>query len=444
MAEKGADKAGIWQLWRDMVSSAVVAILDQAMLSATNLLIGLSFIRLADKTDYGIYTQLFGVLLLMQSVQAALINGPLAVMAPKRRARGLRAISAILFRLQLLIAAVLAVLAFTGVNIAGWGLHMPALSVSLAIPFAVTVFALWLREYAREYYFLRLNVHATFLVDLLYATLMVSALGIGAWRGSLGTEWVLWGMGLANLVAGGAGMWLARLRPFAAHGHSGPVLRETWSMGRWTLPSIATTWLQNQSFIFIVAGVIGVTAAADVAAGRLLLMPAGLCTTAWANVFTPRASRWVGQADFDTLRKVTVVSIAGLWAVIGGYFLVLWLGFDLLETHVLGENYAGLLPVAGAWALFFDCNALRVVGTLSLVGGGHFRELFWYGVVSLAVGLPLTVGFTVWIGRAGPMLGLAVGELVLAAMIWVHGMPRMKRHWSAVVAERRGGGAPAA
>lgn len=426
-----------------MVSSAVVAILDQAMLSATNLLIGLSFIRLADKTDYGIYTQLFGVLLLMQSVQEALINGPMAAMAPKRRARGLQAITAILFRLQLLISMVLAVLAFTGVHVAAWGLDMPALSVEVATPFAVTVFSLWLREFAREYHFLRLSVHATFLVDLLYVALMVSALGIGAWRGALDTAWVLWGMGLANLVAGGLGMATARLRPFAAHGYTRPVLRQTWSMGRWTLPGIATTWLQNQSFPFIVAGVIGVTAAADVAAGRLLLMPAGLCTTAWANVFTPRASRWVGQADFHTLRIVTLASIGGLWAVIAGYFVVLWLGFDLLETHVLGEDYAGLLPVAGAWALFFACNALRIVGTLSLVGGGHFRELFWYGVVSLAVGLPLTFGFTFWIGRAGPMLGLALGELLLAAMIWLHGVPRMKRHWAQRVAQRRGGDAAA-
>ncbi len=71
---------------RDLFSGAVIAIIDQAMLSALNLLIGLAIIRLGEKLDYGIYVQLFTLLLLAQSLQDAAINAPMVALAPQHRA----------------------------------------------------------------------------------------------------------------------------------------------------------------------------------------------------------------------------------------------------------------------------------------------------------------------------------------------------------------------
>ena len=104
------------------------------MLSALNLLIGLAIIRLGEKLDYGIYVQLFTLLLLAQSLQDAAINAPMVALAPQHRARRMRAICAQLFRLQLGLSILVAFLAFTGILATSWRVGAEALPPSTAWP----------------------------------------------------------------------------------------------------------------------------------------------------------------------------------------------------------------------------------------------------------------------------------------------------------------------
>lgn len=414
-----------------MLSGAVVAILDQAMLSATNLLIGLAFLRFGSKVDYGIYVQLFALMMLSQSLQNALVNGPMVPLAPKRRARGMRAFAAHLFRLQSLVSAVLVVLAFTGVEVAIAGFNLPALPHSVAAPFALAIAGQWLREFVRDYNFLRLSPHETFMIDGIYVGIITLSLGVGVALDWFSTTWVFAAFTLANFAAGWVGLRRTRIRPMSAHGHWQKPLGEAWALSRWTLPSVVVTWGTNWSFVYIVAGIVGVAAAAEVSAARLLMMPAGLCAVAWTAVFLPRASRWVGKGEFDTLIRVIRWSIMGLWGLIIGYACLLLVLYDLLETWVLGESYQGLRPLTLAWTAFLLSSVLQSAGTLSLVAGGHYRVLFAYTCISFVIGIPVIVTLTYSMHSLGAVIGLTVSELLLATITWSHGWPLLKSHWSA-------------
>lgn len=416
-------------LSREMLSGAAVATIDQAMLSATNMLIGLSFLRFASKVDYGVYVQLFALLMLSQSLQNALVNGPMVPMAPKRRARGMRAIAAHLFRLQTVVSVILVCVAFTGIEVASLGFHLPALPHSVALLFSLALGGQWLREFVREYNFLRLLPHATLVIDLLYVFLMALGLGLGIALDRFNTDWVFGSMACANFVAGFFGMWRTRLRPFAIHGEGRKTLSEAWTLSRWTLPSVVISWGSNWTFVYIVAWMVGVAAAADVSAARLLLMPVALCTVAWTSVFVPRASRWVGRGELDVVIRVVRWSVLGLWLLILGYTVTLVLAYGLLQTWVLGPEYGGLRTLTLAWALFFLINVLRAAATLSLVGGGHYRALFVYTCIAFVLGIPLVVALTHVYGSLGAVLGLAASEFLLAMIIWLHGWPLLKRRW---------------
>ena len=58
------------------------AVIDQALLSATNFAVGLLLIRQTRDEDYGHYVLAFNLLLLVTSFLGSLIGGPLAVLAP--------------------------------------------------------------------------------------------------------------------------------------------------------------------------------------------------------------------------------------------------------------------------------------------------------------------------------------------------------------------------
>ena len=58
------------------------SLLDQALLSVSNFLIGLVFIKYASKTDYYAYSQLVGYIALTLAIQAALINTTALTLLP--------------------------------------------------------------------------------------------------------------------------------------------------------------------------------------------------------------------------------------------------------------------------------------------------------------------------------------------------------------------------
>ena len=412
-----------------MLSGAVVAMLDQALLSAMNFCIGLAFISLAAKTDYGIYTQLFGLLMLSQTLQGALANAPLVSLGPKRRRRARQALAAHLFRLQTLISLLLALVACSGVSIAVWWLEMPALSHAIALPFALAIAGQWIREFARKYHFLTLNPHRTLAIDCLYAAVLGSLLLAMVLLERFNTVSVFWAMATANLLAGGHGLIRTKLRPFALHGRAGQRLRDSWQLSKWTLPSVVVTWGSNYSFIYIVAAMIGAAAAAEISAARLLVMPAALCINAWSNTFSPRFSQWVGEGDFNRLGKVMFWSAIGLTGITLAYGTALALVYDLLVTYVLGEGYADIGGMIVLWLLYIAIFAVRKIGVIAMVGGGHYKEMFGYSLANFICSLPILVLATWLLGTRGAVIGLIAVESINLALVWLRGWPDLKRRW---------------
>lgn len=409
-----------------MLSGAVLAMLDQALLSGVNFAIGLSFIRLTDKTDYGLYTQFFALLLLSQATQNALSNAPLVSIGARRHARGMQALAAHLFRMQTVASLGLALLAITGVHLSvGTGL-LPELPTALALPFAAAIVGQWVREFARKYSYIRLEPGRALATDALFAGLLLILLLVGIWQQRFGTAWVLGSMGMAHLIAGAVELQHARLRPLKSHGHWRPQLHAAWQKSRWSLPSVIVGWGSNYSFVYVVAAMGGIAAAAEISAARLLMMPAGLVVIAWSNTFSPRIARWVGARDFSTLRRVIGYSIGALLAIILGYAVLLALGFDLLIRWVIGADYAAVLPMSMWWAIYFCINATRKIGNACLVGDGRFRELFHYSWMTFVIGLPATIALTYQLGSVGAIIGLMVAEVLEIALTWLHGWRKVR------------------
>lgn len=412
-----------------LLSGTTIALVDQALLSGVNFIIGLMFIKLSTKLDYGVYIQLYSLLLLSQSLQNALATSPLVSLGPKRFARGMQALAAHIFWMQSIASLALAIAAFSGVTIAIGFFELPGLDPHTAFVFSLAIIGQWLHEYSRAYNFLRLLPHHALLTSITYSLVLALILFNGAWFGQFDTFIVFSALATANGCAGALGILTGQLKPFVPHGSPRENLKDTWQLSRWALPGVVVTWGSNYSFVYIVAFVIGVTAAAEISAARLLIMPAALCITAWCNAVGPRISRWVGEADFHALDRVIRSSAALLIGIITAYSMLVLAGYDLLQKYILGEEYAGIAGLVFAWSVYFMVFALRRIGTLCLIGGGLYRELFSYSLITLIINIPIVFLATYLSGTQGAILGLTIAEGINMAMIWLIGWPKLKQRW---------------
>ena len=62
-----------------------IASVDQAMISALNLLISIILIKTASKVEYGYYSIAFSISLFLISIQNAIVNAPLAVLLVSKK-----------------------------------------------------------------------------------------------------------------------------------------------------------------------------------------------------------------------------------------------------------------------------------------------------------------------------------------------------------------------
>jgi len=403
----------------------MLSLIDQAMLSGTNFIIGLLFIRLASKSDYGLYAQFFGVLMLSQALQNALSNAPLISLGPKLRRRRQRSLATHLLWFQSLVSASVAIVAIAVVSVLSGIMSMQELTPLVGFAFGAALVGQWLREYARNYHFCIYRPGLALTTDSVYSVLVIGGLTIAGWSGQFSTGGVLLILGSAGIVSGLVGIVLGGPGPLGHHGRARPALSRAWNVSRWTLPSVFLSWVSNNTFAFVVAAIVGLAASADISAARLLLMPAGLCQTAWTKVFAPRMSLWWGNGERAKMRLAATYSGFALLGLIISYTVVLLIAFPLLERHVLGERYGTAAALIPLWALFFCVNAVRGIGTSVLVGGERFQDLFTYGIAGAAVSILGSILGTLLFGTGGAVIGLILGELCLLALIATAGRTRL-------------------
>ena len=408
---------------RRLLKDSVASLLDQGMLSALNLALGLVLIRLTTKENYGLYSQLYVAGILIGTLIESVITAPLTTLAPGMEDERRKSFIGHLAWYQRRLAALLALLsgAIAG-GVAGlWQLDPHP--VALGVAFALYVGCGCLREFSRSIGFIEGRAVGVLRMDLWFGLALTAGMGALAWAGRMSLPAVLAVMAVANLAA-------VSLRPMAGGGdRAGRVeaLKAVWQRGRWSLPGAMLAWLTNYSYLYLTALWLGVAASADLNASRLLLMPVSLLMLAWSRVARPHTARLLRQHDMAAVRRFTFLSVGAMELVTVVYAALLWLLLPFLETHVLGPKYSGLEPLVLAWGVYFVLYTGRWIGTSLLTSGDRFRMLLASSVLCLVV-MVAAAGYALprW-GAWGAVAALAVVELIDLLLVWLVLLPRVQR-----------------
>jgi len=390
--------------------------IDQAVLSGLNMFIGGLFIATATKEEYGVYALAFAFVLLLNSVQSAVITTPLTANGARLNAVHQERLVDAMFRLQTGLLIVLGVVTAFGVRL--WAQAQgDGLSWGLALGTSIAMVGAWMREFRRTEHFLRLDPWRVFTGDLVYVGLACVGLVVLYMRtGTMRASWAL-------LIVGFAGVATGVIRVCRLSGDwSGPPWRSTLSVlthqVRWTLPNVFVTWGQSTSYTYVVALVAGSAAVADLSAARLFLTPVSFAVLAWSRLFMPKAGALLSTDNNETVMRLTRRGGLELTGLLASYLLVLALFFGAGGGKILPAKYSEVGLLVAVRGAYFLVNLLRGVESTALMAHAAFRVLFVDTLWAATLSVPLMIVLGFEIGAPGVVYGMTVGEALLAALLW--------------------------
>lgn len=390
-----------------------IAVLDQALVSASGFLVSVLLIKTVSKSEYGYYAIALPISLFLGSIQNALVNAPMSVLLAAKKGEARQRYLSSLARGQLVVLlpgslAAVVVLSFAG----QWVLDPAARSIAVALAAALTAL-LW-REFLRNYQFARETPGDVLRMDALYAVLLaVSLCGLAyVFRITVAAVWVV--MGVASLAATmpfGQGLARRHAVDWAAFG-------ENWHFGRWALLGVLVTHIQTYSHVYLLGALAGSVAVADASAARLLMMPVALAQVGWGKVAIPHGSALREQGQFRQFFREQLLAFLAFLAALVVYVALLLEFSAVMLGILLSDKYASAFGYVTLWAGVF------VAGFATLTASNGLQAALKFAFISkasLAV-MPVTVGLSYLLipgyGIRGALSALLIGEGLLAVILW--------------------------
>ena len=403
------------------------------MLSALNFGIGLTFIRISSKSEFALYTLMATALLLLQSVQNAIVNAPATTLisaSPTTRDRVAAAAAAAHVQAWMLIIVVASgIAAAVVIGLAGSQAWLPLVAAA-----SICAVGTLSREYARAMHYLDGKPLQALKSDSLFVALALSGGACLIALESVSAANVLALVGIAALVAqqlDRAHRLTSLLRSWLAAKVSRGSMLEIWQCARWALPSVLNTWIYANAFLYVVGIWMSQAAVAELSAARLLGVPLSLVMAGWSSAFRPRAGQWLATGQADKVHRLALRSVLGFLAIGLVYAVLLWLALPIVEKHVLGAKYHESIALIWPWLVLATANNVRGVGQVAMLAcKTSFKVLFAYGFVALAVALPAVAVASAMGTQIGVLGALIAAELVLAALVWQLGWPQIRAQYT--------------
>jgi O-antigen/teichoic acid export membrane protein len=397
-----------------------IGVLDQVLLSGASFVAGFVMIRYTNDVAYGQFVLAQSAILLALSAQGAWLSGPANAIAPKKTPEDRRlmigSLAASQTRLLRRVTPALLLVPLAG--------YLVGLSNAIdAIVIATTILACWValeRQYLRTVLLIYSRPAWMLRTDIFYIIVWLAGIGFAVLNSHAAGAWAVGSLIAAGWVGAISARRMLAVDPGWIAGNARPFWQELRPLGLWAAVGAVIYWLFAQSYNYVLATRLDLTAVADVNAARLVLMPIFVFTTGINNLLLPVAANWLAESGLRRmLQKLAALALAIL-AIDLFYFgaawrLRHWLIVDLMHKTIADQDRL-LILWAGVAVIFL----LREVIQAPLFALNRVRSMAW--MIGISAALSLTVmwrGIGTW-GAAAVLIGQIVGECVnLAGLSWL-------------------------
>lgn len=397
-----------------LLSASVV---DQALLSGANFLVGVILVRFTSDRDYALYVLLQATLVLVTSLHNALVCKPLAVLAPRKTPEARRKMIGSVRksqnrRLWPFLGMALAVTALGRIS--------GILSTSLALVTGFGVLAAWTTvqsNYIRNVLLIYSRVRTLVAVDGLYVAILLIGILWAAFGFGTPAVWLAVAlMAAAGICAAGGNRSFGSTTGWVT-GEDGSIWTEMRSLSAWAVIGSVIYWAFSRSYNYILASRLDLSAVASVNAVRLMVMPAVLIPVGLQGMLTPLAAAWNVEEGFDKLvhRLLRLTLVIGAFYLV--YFALIWAFRDWVTSRVFHKQIVARDSLLLLWILVSLVALVREILVSALYAVGHFKWLAWQIGCCAAVALAVMwFGIPFW-GAAAVLIALILGEVLNVAGI---------------------------
>jgi len=392
---------------------SALALVDQGLFSGAGFLVNLLLARWLVPESYGAFALAFAAFLFIAGFYNVLLLEPLTVMGPGRHSENLPAYFRAQFLIHFLLVGWLAAAGLLG-GVAVWQVTPDSPVVGAIFGGALMLPLLLLLWLARRMCYVLQRPGLAVADTASYLALIVAGLAALRHFDRPTPLLAFLLMGAASLVA--SGVILARIGLIGGPKVTGAIswraaLRENWTYGRWLVGSTTLYFISNQTQTFLVAAMLGLSAAGVLRAMQLpsLLMTQALIAA--GSLYLPALSHDFGRGDVMRARRKTAI-VSGALAFAGLVFVgILAFVSTPLERVMYSGKYASqawLIPVLGLIPL---CAACSVGYSMALRAARkpHFDLLA--NLVAAPVGILSAFGFIHFWGLPG-----AAASMILATL----------------------------
>ncbi len=396
-----------------MFSGTVV---NQVLLSASNLLVGLILIRSAADVQYGYYVLIFNSILLLNSLQGAFISPPLAIRLAKATPAQAATLVGGIFRAQnrlLAMSVAAAVVLLAGAWFAGLVNHELALLLMAGL---LAIASALLREFFRTVFFVSRQPIVVIRSDVVFVAVQLTGVWLSR-QAAMPALLALLAFSAASLIASSM-LWRTLKGRNGMDATASPrVWREIAGTGAWSAAGAGSHWAFSQGYNYVVAGVVDVAAVSALAATRLLMMPINLLSSGVAPLLIPLGLEWMHAHGRASVLRRSVIIATGLTTLSALYLLILWFLQDWIFDHLMHKHFAHAQALMAAWSATFLIAIFRDQMRVLPAICDRFRQL-WFSSTTSAI-ISLVCGFFAlhaW-GIVGAPLAVLLGEFVNCAYL---------------------------
>jgi O-antigen/teichoic acid export membrane protein len=349
---------------------------------------------------------------LLISAQMAWLSSPLAVLAPAK-APALRRlmVGAVESSQRRFLRRGSAVA--LAVPLVGYFLHYWTLLQAFVVVFGIAAcWAALQREYLRGVLLIYARPQAMLRADMInVAVLLVGAL-IAVYGPSPTILWAVAAL-IASALAGEASARRSLAKdPGLATGDAAPFWREMRPLAVWATVGAMTYWIYNQSYNYVLAGRIDLTAVADVNAARLLLMPTIVLTVGVKTLLVPTAASWLAESSVGRLIRRLLLFASGIAVIDVVYCVAVWIFRDTVTHDLMHKTIGNRDLLLMLWAVLSLIALYRDLLQTGLFALRKFKSLA--GVTAMSAAASLTImwwGIKSW-GPAAALIGQVAGETI--------------------------------
>jgi len=396
----------------DLVGKAPWAVVDQMVISATNMITMVLLARGLTQADFGGFILVYSALLFANSLQSGLITQPHNILGAGRHDDAYRRYTTSTALSQWMLASIAALL-----TVATWsvGLAMGWSFAPLLAALAPAIAAWQVQEFVRRVLYTEGRVAAAAANDLISyggQVLIIAAL----WRANALTgELALLTVALTNTLGAAIGLW--QIRRSLMRNVDFSAMRENWHFGKWLAGGeIAGVWLSAQLFVYLAAGALGAAAAGILRAVHTLFGPARILSYVMRLMLPISFAKSINdEGDASMQRKLRAMLIVAV-PLFGGYCILVAMLADPLMRLAFGDEYAGYSSVVALYALAMFISYIAMIIISALKAQRRTRRVFFNRVAASLVAIPIGVAMIHYTGLHGAVGGMIASYTALIAM----------------------------